>query len=338
MSDRIRAYATGAPKAPLAAIDYDPGALGDEQVEIAVSHCGICHSDLSMIDNEWGSTRYPLVAGHEIIGTIAREAHVRACVSASAWVWAGYAGSCVRLRACMSGHHNLCREGEQTIVGRHGGFGERVRCHWSWAIALPDALDAKAAGPLFCGGLTVFSPLVDFDIRPTDRVGVVGIGGLGHLALKFLRAWGCEVTAFTSSASKADEARGFGAHNVVPSNDSNALKKLAGSLDLILVTSNVTLDWNALLAALAPRGRLHFVGAVLEPIPVPAFALIGGRKSLSGSPLGSPAVAAQMLEFCARHSILPQVEMFPMSRINDALAHLRAGKARYRVVVENDFH
>jgi len=338
MSAKIRAYAAAAPKTALAVIEYAPGALGDEQVEIAVSHCGICHSDLSMLDNEWGSTRYPLIAGHEIIGTIAALGPNAKGLRVGQRVGLGwYAGSCMHCTQCMSGHHNLCRDGEQTIVGRHGGFAERVRCHWSWAIALPHQLDATAAGPLFCGGLTVFSPIVDFDIRPTDRVGVVGIGGLGHMALKFLRAWGCEVTAFTSSASKADEARGFGAHHVVPTSDSAALKKLAGSLDFILVTANVTLDWNALLAALAPRGRLHLVGAVLEPIPVPAFALIGGRKSLSGSPLGSPAVAAQMLEFCVRHSILPQVEMFPMARINDALSHLRAGKARYRVVVENDF-
>jgi uncharacterized zinc-type alcohol dehydrogenase-like protein len=338
MSDRIRAYAAAAPKAPLAAIDYTPGPLGDEQVDIAVSHCGICHSDLSMLDNDWGNSSYPLVAGHEIIGTIAALGPHAKGLRVGQRVGLGwYAGSCMHCTQCMSGHHNLCGEGEQTIVGRHGGFAERVRCHWSWAIPLPETLDAKAAGPLFCGGLTVFSPIVDFDIRPTDRVGVVGIGGLGHMALKFLRAWGCDVTAFTSSAAKADEARGFGAHQVVPTNDAAALKKLAGSLDLILVTSNVTLNWNALLAALAPRGRLHVVGAVLEPIPVPAFALIGARKSISGSPLGSPAAAAQMLEFCARHAILPQVEMFPMSRLNDALAHLRAGKARYRIVVENDF-
>ena len=338
MSDRIRAYAAAAPKAALTLIDYAPASLGDEQVEIAVETCGICHSDLSMIDNDWGSARYPLVAGHEIVGRItALGAHAKGLRVGQRVGLGWYAGSCMHCAQCMSGHHNLCREGEQTIVGRPGGFAERVRCQWEWALPLPDTLDPKACGPLFCGGLTVFAPIADCGVRPTDRVGVVGIGGLGHMALKFLRAWGCEVTAFTSSASKADEARGFGAHHVVASNDSNALKKIAGSLDFILVTVNVTLDWNALLAALAPRGRLHVVGAVLEPIPVPAFALIGGAKSLSGSPLGSPAVAAQMLDFCARHSILPQVEMFPMSRINDALAHLRAGKARYRVVLENDF-
>jgi len=338
MIDRVRAYAAAAPKAALTPIDYDPGPLGDEQVDIAVEYCGICHSDLSMLDNEWGNTRYPLVAGHEIVGTITALGTQAKGLRIGQRVGLGwYAGSCMHCRQCMSGHHNLCREGEQTIVGRHGGFAERVRCDWSWALPLPAALDAKAAGPLFCGGLTVFSPIVDFDVRPTDRVGVVGIGGLGHLALKFLRAWGCDVTAFTSSASKADEARSFGAHHVVASNDSKALKQLAGSFDFVLVTVNVPLDWNALIAALAPRGRLHVVGAVLEPIPVRAFDLIGGRKSLSGSPLGSPAVAAQMIEFCARHRLLPQVEMFPMSRINQALAHLREGKARYRVVLENDF-
>jgi len=338
MSGKIRAWAAAAPKAPLTPFEFTPGKLGDEEVEIAVSHCGICHSDLSMIDAEWGNSTYPLVAGHEIVGTIAAlGSHTKGLRVGQRVGLGWYAGSCMHCSQCMAGRHNLCREGEQTIVARHGGFAERLRCHWSWALPLPEALDSKSAGPLFCGGLTVFSPIVEFDIRPTDRVGVVGIGGLGHMALKFLHAWGCDVTAFTSSASKADEARGFGAHHVVASNDAKALKQIAGTLDVILVTVNVTLNWNAMLAALAPRGRLHFVGAVLEPVPVPAFALIGGRKSVSGSPLGSPATAATMLEFCARHAISPQVEMFPMSRINDALDHLRAGKARYRVVLENDF-
>jgi uncharacterized zinc-type alcohol dehydrogenase-like protein len=338
MSERIRAWAVLAPNTPLTAFEYVPAELGDEEVEIAVSHCGICHSDLSMIDAEWGNSTYPLVAGHEIVGTIAALGSQTKGLAVGQRVGLGwYAASCMHCAQCMSGHHNLCRSAAQTIVGRHGGFAERVRCHWSWAIPLPAALDSRDAGPLFCGGLTVFAPIVEFDIRPTDRVGVIGIGGLGHMALKFLRAWGCEVTAFTSSAGKADEARGFGAHNVVATRDKAALKKIAGTLDFVLVTVNVSLDWTALLAALAPRGRLHFVGAVLEPVSVPAFALIAGRKAISGSPLGSPATAATMLEFCARHDISPQVEMYPMSRINDAVGHLRAGKARYRVVVENDF-
>ena len=161
------------------------------------------------------------------------------------------------------------------------------------------------------------------------------IGGLGHLALQFLNKWGCEVTAFSSSESKADEARKLGAHHVVNSRDSEAIGKLAGTLDFILVTANVTLDWDAYIAALAPDGRLHFVGAVLEPVPVAPFSLIMGRKSVSGSPLGSPATVATMLEFCARHSIAPVTETFPMSEVNAALDHLRAGKARHRIVLKN---
>ena len=338
MSDKILAWSAAAAGAPLTPFAYTPDKLGEEQVEIAVSHCGICHSDLSMIDNAWGNSSYPLIAGHEAIGTVAALGARAKGLRVGQRVGLGWmAGSCMHCRQCMSGRHNLCRNGEQTIVGRHGGFAERVRCHWSWAIALPDALDAASAGPLFCGGLTVFAPILEFGVRPTDRVGVVGIGGLGHMALKFLRAWGCEVTAFTSNPEKAADARRFGAHQIVASRDRAALKKIAGTLDFILVTVNVSLDWNALLGALAPHGRLHVVGAVLEPIPVPAFALIGGRKSISGSPTGSPATAAAMLEFCARHGISPQVEMYPMSRINEALDHLRSGKARYRLVVENDF-
>jgi alcohol/geraniol dehydrogenase (NADP+) len=157
------------------------------------------------------------------------------------------------------------------------------------------------------------------------------------MALKFCKAWGCEVTAFTSSQSKAEEARAFGAHRVVSTGDSEALAKLAGQFDLIIDTVNVSLDWNGLLAALAPNGKLHVVGAVLEPIPVPAFSLIMGQKSVSGSPTGSRGAIDSMLGFAARHGVLPQTEHFPMSRVNEALDHLRAGKARYRIVLDADF-
>jgi uncharacterized zinc-type alcohol dehydrogenase-like protein len=167
-------------------------------------------------------------------------------------------------------------------------------------------------------------------------VAVIGIGGLGHLALKFLRAWGCEVTAFTSSDSKRQEALELGAHQTLNSRDSAELARAAGSFDFILNTTNVALDWNTYIAALKPKGRLHTVGAVLEPLGVAAFPLISGQKSISGSPLGSPATVDTMLEFCARHAIAPVTETFPLSRVNEALDHLRSGKARYRVVLTND--
>jgi uncharacterized zinc-type alcohol dehydrogenase-like protein len=339
MSDKFKAYASSAKSQALAPFEFAPGPLGAEQVEIKISHCGICHSDLSMLDNEWGMTTYPFVPGHEVAGTIvaAGDRVKRGKVGDRVGLgW--FSGSCMACPQCLAGNHNLCTTVEQTMIGRYGGFADRIRCHWLWATPLPSAIEFSKAGPLFCGGITVFNPIVQCGVRPMDRVGVIGIGGLGHLALQFLNKWGCEVVAFTSSDAKRQEALKLGAHEVVNSRDSAQMQKLAGSLDFILVTANVTLDWPVILNALAPKGRLHFVGAVPEPVPVAAFSLIGTQKSISGSPLGSPGTTAKMLGFCVRHGIAPVIEKFPMSRVNDAMAHLRSGKARYRVVLENDIH
>jgi len=335
---KIKAYAATSPGAPLEPFEFEPGPLGDEQVEIAVDYCGICHSDLSMIHNQWGMTQFPLVPGHEISGRIVAAGPKVKNVKVGDRVGVGwFSGSCMSCHDCMHGDHNLCAGQEGVIVGRHGGFAERVRAHWAWAVPLPEGVDAAKAGPLFCGGITVFNPIVQCGVQPTDRVGVVGVGGLGHLAIQFLNKWGCEVTAFSSSASKKEELRRLGAHHVVDSRDPEQLKPLARSLDFILVTVNVPLDWNAYIETLAPRGRLHYVGAVLEPLNVGVFPLLVGQRSISASPLGSPATTAQMLEFCSRHDIAPVVEEFPMSKVNEALAHVESGKARYRVVLKNDF-
>ncbi len=333
----ITAYAVHKARGRLKRIEYDPGALGSDQVEIDVIACGLCRSDLSMINNEWGDSEYPLVPGHEIVGRIACLGADVTHLEVGDSVGLGwFSGSCRICHQCLSGNHNLCASAEQTIVGRHGGFANRVLCQAMWATPLPAGLDVRKAGPLFCAGVTVFNPLVQFDVKPTQRVGVIGIGGLGHLALQFLNKWGCEVTAFTSTDAKRDEALQMGAHHVVNSRHPSHLKKIAGSLDFILSTVAVGLDWDAYLDALAPKGRLHIVGAIPAPLEVPAFALIGGQHSLSGTPTGAPATLRTMLDFCARHRIEPVVEHFPMSRVNEAVAHLEAGKARYRVVLEND--
>lgn len=337
----IRSYAAFEPKGELKPHDFDPGPLPADEVEIAVESCGLCHSDLSLIDDEWGRTQYPLVPGHEIVGRVVEVGAGVTHLAKGQRVGVGwFAHSCLTCQHCMSGDHNMCGEASGVAAswsGRMGGFADRVRSQAAWAVPLPDGVDAEKAGPLFCGGITVFNPLVQYDIRPTDRVGVIGIGGLGHLALKFLKAWGCEVTAFTSSDSKADEARGFGAHRVVNSRDKEALKAEAGRFDLVLSTVNVPLKWSAYINALAPRGRLHMVGAVLEPMGIPAFALIGKQRDVSGTSVGAPATIATMLDFCARHGITAQTEHMKMSQVNDAIARLKAGKARYRIVLENDF-
>ncbi|MEO6054017.1 MAG: NAD(P)-dependent alcohol dehydrogenase, partial [Chthoniobacterales bacterium] len=323
--------------APLKPFDYDPGELGLEEVEIKVTHCGVCHSDLSMLDNDWGMSQYPFVPGHEAVGTIVALGERAKGLKIGQRVGIGWtAYSCLSCHECLSGSQNLCANTQGTIVGRYGGFADRLRCQWPWVRPLPDALDLAKTGPLLCGGITVFAPFLEFNIPATARVGVIGIGGLGHMALQFANKWGCEVHAFTTSDSKEEEARKLGAHHVHNTKRDGALKKLAGSLDLLISTINVPLDVPGLLEMLAPKGRLHVLGAVLKPLEVPAFGLISGQKSISGSPTGSPSAMSTMLEFSARHSIAPITENFPMSRVNDALEHLRSGKARYRIVLVND--
>ncbi len=337
MSNSIHALAALGAKQPLQSFEYDAGPLGSEHVAIAVESCGICHSDLSMLDNDWGMTAYPLVPGHEVVGTVMAVGDHAKRVKVGDRVGLGwYSNSCGACAQCLSGNQNLCATAEGTIVGRHGGFATQVRAHWTWVSPLPNTLDASKAGPLFCGGITVFNPIVQCGVQPTDRVGVIGIGGLGHMALKFLRAWGCEVVAFTSTDSKREEALQLGAHRTLNSRNADEIGQAAGSFDFILNTTNVSLDWDSYITALKPKGRLHTVGAVLEPMAVSAFPMIVGQKSLSGSPLGSPATVDTMLEFSARHGIAPTTEVFPMSQANDALEHLRSGKARYRVVLTND--
>ncbi len=332
----VKAYAATTAGGRLEPFEYELGDLGVDEVDIDVRYCGICHSDLSMLDNEWGNAQYPLVPGHEVVGTIAAVGANVDYLRTGQTVGLGWnASSCMHCHECMSGDHNMCDEVVGTIVGRHGGFATRVRADAAWAIPLPDGADPAKAGPMFCGGVTVFNPIVQNDVRATDRVGVVGIGGLGHMALQFLHAWGCEVTAFSTSPDKEDEARSLGADHFVNTRDDDALAALAGTFDMILDTINVELDWDAYLKALRPRGTLAIVGAVPK-FSAAGFSLLAGQKSMVGSPLGSPATTAVMMDFAARHKIAPMTELFPMSRVNDAMDRLRAGKARYRLVLEND--
>ena len=333
---KVNAYAAHEPNGKLQPFSYELDELGAEQVDIKVSHCGICHSDLSMINNEWGMTSYPLVPGHEIIGEVVAAGRAVKNLEVGDKVGLGWlSASCMSCSQCMDGDQHLCSTNEATIVGRHGGFADYVRGHWSWAIPLPDAIDLAKAGPLLCGGITVFNPIILAGVKPTDSVGVIGIGGLGHMALKFLKHWGCEVIAFSSNSAKKDEILKMGASKVVNSRSKEELEGIAGQLSFILNTTNVSLDWNAYLTCLKPKGKFHTVGAVLEPMAIPAFSLIMGEKTVGGSPIGSPELTKTMLDFCVRHDIYPTVEEFPMEKVNEAMAHLEEGKARFRIVLKN---
>ncbi len=273
-----RAWIAKAAKQPMVLETIDLGPLGAEEVEVAVEHCGLCHSDLSVLNNDWGNSQYPAILGHEAVGRITALGPSTKRLKVGQRVGVGwFSGSDMECRQCLSGNQHLCPNAQLTILGHRGAFASHVRAHWAWVIPLPEKLNFADGGPLLCGGITVFNPLAMYG-NPKDRVGIIGIGGLGHMAVKFASAYGCDVTAFTSSESKFDEARRFCADQVVSTKDSAAIRKLASSIDLLISTVNVPLDWDAILNTLAPGGRLHVVGAVLEPIPVPAFSLIGAAE------------------------------------------------------------
>jgi uncharacterized zinc-type alcohol dehydrogenase-like protein len=326
-----------AAKEPMVLESVDLGPLGPGEVDVEVESCGLCHSDVSIKNNDWNMSQYPAVLGHEIVGRITALGQQAMGLRVGQRVGIGWcSGCCMHCRQCMSGNHNLCPQAQPTIIGHRGGFAKHVRAEWQWVFPLPEKLNAAEAGPLLCGGVTVFAPLARY-AKPTDRVGIIGIGGLGHMAVKFAAACGCDVTAFTASESKFEEAKAFGADHAIATKDAEGIRKLAGYFDLLISTVNVKLDWDAVVSMLAPNGRLHVVGAVPEPIPVAAFSLIMGQRSISGSPAGSPAMIATMLDFAARHGIAPETEHLPMSRINEAFARLESGKAHYRIVLDADF-
>ncbi|MBF0659295.1 NAD(P)-dependent alcohol dehydrogenase [Psychrobacter sp. NG25] len=332
----INAYAAKEKGGEFSPYQYDPGTLGNHEVEIEVHSCGVCHSDLSMWENEWGMTQYPFVGGHEVAGKVlAKGQHVTHLELGDKVGLGWHKGYCNVCDLCMSGDHNLCAEQEGTIIGNHGGFADKVRAKDTSVIKIPEGLDFNAVGPLLCGGITVFNPLVQYDIKPTSRVAVIGIGGLGHLALQFANAWGCEVTAFTSE-SKMEEAKELGAHHSLNSRNESDIEAAAGSFDLVISTVNVDMNWNAIIKTLKPKGRLHFVGLLAAPLEISAAPLIMAQNSVSGSPAGSPSTLRQMLDFAARHNIQPVTETYKMSEINEAFARLESGNARYRVVLERD--
>jgi uncharacterized zinc-type alcohol dehydrogenase-like protein len=314
--------------------EYDLPELKADEVEITVESCGICHSDLSMLNNEWEMTEYPFVGGHEVIGTVKQVGDQVPNLQVGDRVGLGWnSRSCMHCDQCVSGNQNLCLAAEGTITHQRGGFADRVRCHWGWAVPLPAGLDPAVSGPLLCGGITVFNPMVQHNLSPTARVGVVGIGGLGHMALMFLKAWGCEVTAFSRDRSKEQVARAFGAHEYVATGEEGALEAVAAKFDLIINTTNVELPWDAYINALAPKGVLHTVGAAPK-VEAAVFPMLVGQKSMSSSPLGSIATTRSMLDFCARHGIAPKTESFALNNINDAFEKLKTSPA-HRIVLIN---
>lgn len=313
---------------------YDPGPLKPMDVEIGISHCGICHSDLHLISNDWGISLYPFIPGHEVIGRVNAVGSAVQLLKVGQRVGLGWqSNSCGLCEWCGKGMENLCANAEATCVHRHGGYADRVRANVRFVIPIPESLESENAAPLLCGGITVYSPMRMHEVNPSSRVGVIGIGGLGHMAIQFARVFGAEVTAFSTTQTKEDEARALGAHHFVNTRESRALKELAGSFDFILSSANADQDWSIYLQALRPKGTLCLVGVPPKPVTLPAFPLISGLRTVTGSPIGSPQQVREMLDVAARHGVKAKVELFPMAKVNDAIEKVKKFKVRYRAVL-----
>jgi len=331
-----RGFAALRPGAELAPYSFDRAAPASTEVEIAVTHCGICHSDLHLVDNDWAVSVYPFVPGHEIVGTVLRTGADVSGLRVGQRVGTGWlAGSCMSCEQCAEGNENLCRAARPTCVGRNGGFAESVRVDARFAAPIPEAIASELAAPLFCAGITVFAPLRRY-VKENSRVGVIGLGGLGHLAVRYAQAMGCAVTVFSMTADKEQSARAFGADRFVEAGRPDALAAAAATCDFILSTVPVSLPWGEYVDVLKPDGQLCLVGASPGDVQVPAIALIDGQKSIGGSAIGSNAEIRAMLEFSAAHGIFPQVELFPMAQVNEAVARLRKNSVRYRAVLANE--
>jgi uncharacterized zinc-type alcohol dehydrogenase-like protein len=334
---KIHAYAARAKGKPLEPFEYEPKPpeLEPGQVEIAISHCGICHSDLHLLNDDWGFTHYPFVPGHEIVGTVKQLGSAVKGFREGQRVGVGWqSGSCGECHYCLHGEENICLNSKGTCTHSYGGYANAIRVGSHFVVPIPEALESEHAAPLLCGGITVYSPLAR-EVRPAMRVGVIGLGGLGHLAVQYAHAFGCEVTAFSTSPNKETEARRLGAHHFINTREAGAMGRLANTLDFILSTVSDDLNWGDYLNSLRPNGKLCLVGVPHQNLSVPAFALIAGNRAVCGSAIGSPSLIREMLEFSVRNRVQPMTERFPMAQVNEAMNRLKSNQTRYRIVLVN---
>lgn len=329
----IHAFAAKGVQKPLEPFEYDMKPLLPHEVEIKIDFCGLCYSDVHLIDDDWKISKYPLVPGHEIVGKIVNKGSAVHGLEKGAIVGVGWqCGACLICEFCIRGDETVCINKIRTCVDRFGGFADRIVIDSHFVYPIPQNLSPAEAAPLLCGGITVYSPFKIYNIQAPQSVAVLGIGGLGHLALQFARAFGCDVTAISSSPDKEAEAKKFGAHHFMTYDQVGAK---AGTFDFILSTLHADIDWNGIGQMLRPYGKLCFVGLPNNELKFPARLLISGNRMLCGSGTGSRTLTREMLQFSARHQIKPQIELFPMSQVNQAVSRLKSNKARYRIVLSN---
>lgn len=341
----IRAYAAKSETSGVHPFSIDRREPRADDVVIEIDYCGICHTDIHFVHNDWDMTVYPVVPGHEIIGHVTAVGSDVERFREGDRVGVGcLVDSCRTCGSCMDGLEQYCENGwvltynsEDLHDGTrtYGGYSERIVVSDRFVLRIPDALDPAAAAPLLCAGITTYSPLRHFGVGPDHRLGIVGMGGLGHMGIKFGRALGADVTVFTRSESKIADAKNQGAHNVVVSTDEAQMSGAAGSLDFILDTVPVAHDLNPYLAALRRDGT-HIMVGMPEPIepPVDGGVLIFGRRKLAGSIIGGLPETQEMLDFCAEHNIACDIEMLDIRNINEAYERMQRGDVRYRFVID----
>jgi uncharacterized zinc-type alcohol dehydrogenase-like protein len=341
----VKAFGTEAAEAPLNQMDINRREPTPHDVEIDILFCGVCHSDLHTAKSEWGASMYPCVPGHEIVGKIVRVGDHVHKFKAGDLVGVGcMVDSCRECQYCKEGLEQFCEPGmtgtynspDKNLPGNptFGGYSEKIVVNENYVLRIPENMDLAAAAPLLCAGITTYSPLHHWNVGPGKKVGIVGIGGLGHMGIKIAKAMGAHVVAFTTSESKFAEAKRLGADEVVLSKDEEQMSAFRGKLDFILDAVSADHDINAYLSLLRVDGSLALVGAPEHPLPVAAFSLIIGRKSFAGSSIGGIAETQEMLDFCGEHNITADIEMIDIQDINQAYERLLKGDVKYRFVID----
>jgi uncharacterized zinc-type alcohol dehydrogenase-like protein len=340
----VKAYGTPAADAPIGQLDIPRRDLTAGDVEIEILFCGVCHSDLHTARNEWHNSVYPVVPGHEIVGRVTRVGDQVTKFKAGDMAAVGcMVDSCRECEYCRRGDEQYCEPGNTLTYNSpdkylntqtYGGYSESIVVDENFVLRVPETLDPPSAAPLLCAGITTYSPLRHWQVGPGTKVGVVGIGGLGHMAVKLAKAMGAQVFVFTTSPSKTEDAKRLGADEVVVSRDKEQMNAHARSLDLVLDNVSASHDLNIYLNLLKVDGTLVLVGAPELPLPVAAFSLIPARRSFAGSTIGSIAETQEMLDFCAEHNIAADIELINIQEINEAYERLLKGDVRYRFVID----
>lgn len=341
--NHTRALGTEAATAPFKTLEIERRDVLPTDVQIEILYCGICHSDLHAVHNDWGGTSYPIVPGHEIVGKVSKvgESVTKFKVGDLAGVGC-IVDSCSECSHCQDGEEQYCEKGWTVVFNAadkkhggitYGGFSEKIVVNENYVVHIPETLDLPGAAPILCAGITVYSPLKHWQAGPGKNVGIIGIGGLGHMAIKIAKAMGARVTVYTTSQSKADDAKRLGADNIVLSTDDEQMKNCPKQ-DIILDTVSAKHDINSFISLLKTDGSLVMVGLPAEQLEISAFNIVHGRKSFSGSNIGGIAETQEVLNFCAEHNITADIELINVNQVNEAFERLENNNVKYRFVVD----